>query len=365
MAADTLTDATRSKVAQSILKKNLAVKRGERVIIEAWTHTLPWTVALAREARRIGALPLMLYEDEGAYWDSVEAGEAKRLGTLGEHEWAAIREADVYIHMWGPGDRVRVSTLPKAAQDGLFAWNDQWYKEARKAGLRGARLDLGRPYPSMARVYGVDEETWTQQLVRATMVDPKEMQRNAAPIAQALAKGKRLRIRHSNGTDLTVGLAHRPVRQLFGTVPPPAKRGPFDMLTNIPAGMVSVALDESVADGTMVANRTDYYDDGTATGATFHFANGRLTEATFETGEEHFTKDYSKAGKGRDQPGMLRIGLNPELRNTPQLEDTERGATMVSVGGNAFIGGKNKANFFGFAITAGADLEIDGKPLSI
>jgi len=113
----------------------------------------------------------------------------------------------------------------------------------------------------------------------------------------------------------------------------------------------------------MVGNRSDYYEDGIASGATFHFERGRLTEATFEKGGERFATPYRSGGKGRDRPGRFGIGLNPALHNTPQLEDVERGAVLVSVGGNRNLGGRNASPFFGWVISAGATVEVDGRPI--
>ncbi len=53
-----------SVLARAVLTKNLKVRPGERVIIEGWTHTLPWANAFAREARRLKAEPMLLYQDE-------------------------------------------------------------------------------------------------------------------------------------------------------------------------------------------------------------------------------------------------------------------------------------------------------------
>jgi len=236
MAELNVPEATAAKLAQSILKKNLQVKAGETVTVEAWPHTLPWAVALAREARRMKALPVILYEDEAAYWDAVDHGEEKVLGSVAAHEWAALGKTDVYIHMWGPGDRVRLNALPPGKAGKLFGFNDKWYEAARKSGLRGARLELGRPYPTLEKAYGADRSTWTRQIVEATMVDPSELARRAAPIVQALETGKRLRITHPNGTDLTVGLAKRPARAFVGRPAVNDPKRPFDILCNLPRG---------------------------------------------------------------------------------------------------------------------------------
>jgi len=363
MASGSVSPATREKVARSVLENNLQVKPGERVVVEAWTHTLPWAVAFAREARRRGALPLVPYEDEEAYWDAVDDGEEAILGTAAPHEWAALRETDVYLHMWGPGDRVRMNALPAARQRKLFGFNDRWYRTAAKTGLRGARLELGRPYPSLARAYGVDAAEWTDQLIRATLVSPSVLVRSGRPIERALARGKRVRIRDDRGTDVTLGLRKRVPSTEYGRPLPAAKRGPFQSLIGLPSGTVRVALDESVADGTFVANRTNYYDDAIATGAVFHFRRGKLMDAEFEKGGDRFDREFRNGGTGRDRPGQLVFGLNPELRNTPQVEDRELGTVMVSLGNNRGIGGKNAASFFGWAISAGASVEIDGRPV--
>jgi leucyl aminopeptidase (aminopeptidase T) len=365
MPADSVTPATRAKVARSVLTKNLAVKPGERVIIEAWTHTLPWAVTFAREARRLGAQTLVPYEDEDAYWDAVKSGSETVLGKPAAHEWAALGKTDVYIHMWGPGDRVRLGTLPEKQANTLFEFNGDWYRAAAKAGVRGARMELGRPFPTLAKAYSTDQKRWTEQVVRATMVSPGALAASAAPVARALQRGKRIRIRDDAGTDLTLGLAGRKPRTLVGRVSPADRHRQFYSLTTLPNGVVHVALDEKVADGTIVANRDSFYDDGVATGGVLRFRRGKLTSAEFDRGGERFRKPFKAGGKGRDRPGQLRVGLNPELHNTPQLEDIELGAFTVAVGGNDSLGGKNTSPFFGWVVNAGASLEVDGKPVPI
>jgi len=365
MADPTPLETSASDVARSILTKNLQVKAGETVTVEGWPHTLPWAVALAREARRLKAFPLLLYEDDGSFWDVVEAGEAKVLGASPRHEFAALARTDVYIHMWGPGDKLRLSKLPPKVRGNLFAWNDGWYTAARKAGLRGARLELGRPDPGLAKAYEFDQSKWMDQLAAATLVDPTSLRNRTAPVARALQRGKSLRITHTNGTDLTLRLAGYPPRVYDARPVRGDPKRPFDLLTNLPAGAIRVALNESVAEGTIVANRTCYYEDGIATGATFQFAKGKLVNAQFDSGGERFDSPFKSGGKGRDQPGFLSIGFNPELHNTPQVEDIEAGAVMVAVGGNQHLGGKNKAQFFGWSIVAGATVEVDGKTLPI
>ena len=327
---------------------------------------LPWATALARETRRLNAFPLILYENEEMYWDSVAAHEDAILGATPGHEWAALGKTDVYIHMWNAGDRLRMNSLPRKRAETIFGWNPAWYKAAAKAGLRGSRLEIGRPFPNLAKVYGVSESKWMGQVIAGTMVDPDRLAAAGRPIAKALERGRRIRIHDDHGTDLTLGLAHRKARLDAGRVTKADQKTPFGMLNLLPAGTVRVALDESVADGTFVANRPSYNDVGMATGGVFQFRKGRLVRHHYDSGAKFFDDDFRRGGKGRDRPGYVAFGLNPMLHNTPQLEDREAGAITVSVGSNIFNpGGKNKSAFSGIVVNVGARVEIDGRPLRL
>ena len=142
------------------------------------------------------------------------------LGKPARHEWAALGETDVYVHMWGPGDRVRLNQLPDETGNRIFEFNNKWYSAAAKAGLRGARMEIGRIYPSSGRAYGVRESKWQQDVIQGTLVDPNFLAKAAAPLVRALSRGTKLRIHDDKGTDLTLGLAHRKVQVSRGSDQP-------------------------------------------------------------------------------------------------------------------------------------------------
>ena len=353
------------KFARAVLTKNLQVKPGDNVIIEGWPHTLPWAVALARETRRLKAHPLIFYQDNDTYWDSVESHEDAILGAAPTHEWAALGKTNVYIHMWNAPDRIRMESLGDRAPK-LFAWNSAWYKTAKKAGVRGARLDVGRPFPNLAKVYGINQSKWTDQLINATQVDPQRLEAIGAPIRRALGRGRRIRFYDDHGTDLTLGLAHRKTAAEYGRITKEDQKMPFRLLTILPAGVIRVAVDESEAEGTFRANRSTYTETSLATGGVLTFHKGRMVGYRFKTGRDVFDKPYRTGGKGRDRPGYVAFGLNPKLHNTPQLEDREAGAVTIGVGNNAFLpGGKNRSKFGGTVTNVGVRVEVDGRRLAI
>ena len=120
------------RLAKSVYQHRLGLKPKENVVIEASPSTIKWAGGFVREARRRGARPLLQYEDETSYWTAIQEGHADRLGTPGEHEWAALDEADVYIFFFGPEHARRRAQLSEATLEKVTAYNGRWYERARR-----------------------------------------------------------------------------------------------------------------------------------------------------------------------------------------------------------------------------------------
>jgi len=150
----------------------------------------------------------------------------------------------------------------------------------------------------------------------------------------------------------------------IGEVRPEDRKLPFGSMANVPDGSVYVAVDESTADGTLVANRPTRPGPGASLhGGRFTFRDGRLVGAKFASGGAAFRHAFGAAGVGKDRPSFLEIGLDPAITDAPLLEEAERGAVSVGVGSNASFGGKTRVDFLSYLTVAGADLSIDDRPL--
>ncbi|MCI4317980.1 MAG: hypothetical protein L3J96_05520, partial [Thermoplasmata archaeon] len=216
--------------------------------------------------------------------------------------------------------------IPDRTGDEAFAWNWPWYAVARKTGLRGVRMTSGFATERRARQWGVDLPQWEESILRASLIDPAEIGETGARLSRALARGKRVRITHSNGTDLEVALAGVAPRMQDG-IPHPWNKGSSmsGMLTNIPAGFVDVVLDSRSATGRFHANRRTNIWWNWHAGATLDFADGKLTSYALEDGGEEFERQYKKGTAGKDRASAVTIGLNPLVNDVPNLEKWEGG----------------------------------------
>ncbi|MCI4345990.1 MAG: hypothetical protein L3K07_04485 [Thermoplasmata archaeon] len=348
-----------ASLARTVLRKNLAVGKGESVVIETWPHTLEYARAFVEETRRL------LYEDETAWWEAVGAKNLGSFAKLSKAEKAAVGKADAYVHFFGPEDQARLNSLPAAVREKAFAFNEEWYDTAHKGGLRGTRMSIGIMPDDFAARFGTTGPKLREKLLRAGSVDASMMARKGEKLQTAIEKGSVVRIRHSNGTDLTFRLRGVHARADTGIVDAASKKRRYGVLSNNPTGLLMVGVDKASAAGTLVGNRA-VYDTVAAkrfAGTTWKFEAGKLTKRSFGEGAKEFEEAFAKGGKGREELSYFSIGLNPEGKEAAPAEDTEEGAVLISVGNNTFAGGTNKAKMRGFVMIAGADVEIDGKPI--
>ena len=354
----------RSELARTVLGRNLKVRKGETVLIEAWPHALPYAQAFVRESRRLGAQPTVLYEDDTAWWDAVKGKQFAAFSKLSRAERSAVASSDVFIYFWGPEDRPKADGLPDSVQERMMGYNEEWYRTARKAGLRGCRMTVAQATDPVARNFGLNGPKWRSRLVRAGAVDASRLRAKGQRVVKALKAGHELRITHPNGTDLRLELNGLHSRVDTGLIDAEAMKRPYGMLANNPAGQVLVAIDDSRASGTLRSNRTIYIGERRFAGARWTFEDGRLVKRSLKLGNREFESAFRKAPKERDRLGLLSIGLNPQARDLPPCEDTEEGAALVGIGGNAFVGGQVRIPFLGYALLGGGTITIDGKTLA-
>ena len=88
--------------------------------------------------------------------------------------------------------------------------------------------------------------------------------------------------------------------------------------------------------------------------------DGQLTEYHYRAGGKEFRTVFQAAPKGRDRPALLEIGLDPSVRVSPLLEESELGAVSFGIGGNAGYGGKTRVPFLDWLTVGGATLSVAG-----
>jgi leucyl aminopeptidase (aminopeptidase T) len=351
------------RLARHVLTKNLRVEPGENVTIDTWNHGLPIARALVIESRRIGAHPLLLLNDEEAFWDSHNEGLGREVGRWGKHEIEALKKTNAYVYVWGPENLPKYDRLPESTRRRLTAYNDQWYDVAKRSGVRAVRLEVGHATGPEAFEFGADLDRWQSELYAATLVDPGQLERIGETLRKPLGRRAAVSIRHKNGTNLELRLFGQNPRLHVGRSENHGRRARLGFIINVPGGAVHAALDETRAEGLLVANRPTYLDSSRYLGGRWTFHHGRLTGRSFTSGGDAFEIEFKRGKSGRDRPGALCIGFNPKIHDSPRAEDLEMGVVCIALGYNLNLGGRNASPTFLYLTLAGADVDVGGIPL--
>lgn len=345
-------------LARSVLDRYLGVRRGETVVVESWSHALPWARALVVEARRRGATPTLIVEDEAAYFQSLAAVGA---AALARHPSPPPNHGGAHIYLDGPEEYERLLGVPPADRERLLARFDvRWWSEARRLRTRAIRLAVADATPTAARRLGVDRDAWETELVRASLVDPARLAASGSRLVDALGRSVRLRVRHANGTDLVVGRSDRPPFVDAG-IPDPSGGAVW---AQVPSGVVIVPLRPGATAGRWETNRPShdrFVDPPIASGGRFTFRHGRLTHVDFDRGGEPFDPAVGRSGRGRLRALALTVGVNPVISHAPGLGLLSEGALGLLIGDRPYRPSGERPGFSFVALLADADVHADGR----
>jgi len=345
-------------LAKNVIRKSLQIKPKEGVIVECWNHGIDAAKEILFQLRAVGAKPMFLFEDEETYWRSVETLPTSKLGQVSKSEWSALEDADAYIFFPGPADITRYRrNMPKMGA--ATGYNSDWYRRAKKAGLRGARVLLGYVSPERARAYGFEYAPWRAMILEAAGADFVAVSRKGHRLAALLSQDAEVAVTAPNGTDLTFRLKGRMARCDDGIVDAKdLKEGEF--MTGVPPGSSYVAPDEASAEGTVVADLPTPYLGTMSRGVRLEFRDGKGSWTAAEGGEA-FGALYEKATGAKDRLAAISIGLNPAARYGFLQDDLVAGSVEISIGDNTEWGGKNTSTFSFAARLGQATVKIGRK----
>lgn len=349
-------------LAAAVVRRSLRIRPGESVVVECWNHGLDLAKEIVFQVRSIGARSMLLFEDEGTYWRSVESLPTTKLGQVSESEWAALAKADAYIFIPGPADIGRYrKNLPKSQV--ATAYNAEWYRRAERAGLRAARPLLGYVTRERAAAYGFDYDAWRTMVIAASTTDFAPIARRGKRIQRLLSKAGDVEITSPNGTHVTFRLGGRPAILDDGIVDAADVRA-GEFICNVPPGSAYVAAEESSAEGTLIADLPEAYMGSLVTGIRFEFRDGHAGwSADDSPATDRMRASFDKAGGHKDRLGGLSVGLNPAATYGFLQDDLVAGACQVWIGSNTDEGGRNKTGFSLSGKLSGATVRIGRQTL--
>lgn len=297
---------------RTIIRRCLAIKPGEEVLVVVDPATRPIGEALRNEAASVSADAVLAVMDERAT-DGTEPPRALA---------AALRACDVFI---APTSRSLSHTAAR--------------KSATDAGARGATMP------------GVTED----MLARVMAVDFDVMAERSRLVAAVLDEGTTAHVSCPRGSDLTLDLSGRAGVADDGDL---TGRGAFG---NLPCGEGFIA--PLTGEGHVVAATLAPLGISEEP-ATLTVRDGRIVDASGGRGPEflEILQDHGQAGRNLAELG---VGTNDKARLTGSVLEDEKilGTVHVAFGASAGIGGTVSVPIHLDVVILNASLDVDGRPV--
>lgn len=296
--------------------------------------------------------------------DAVNASPLARLEDFPEMLPASLRSVDATIYIEcedNPAWKRGLSPLK------LAAGRECGQKAHEIIDARRVRwLVVGWPFASTARKLGVSPRWFKKMLFGALEESFSARTRNLVQeYSVALRGGRRVHLRHRDGTDLWFSVKGRPILEDSGFLTP-AEVARGDVGLNLPAGEVFCAPIEGSAEGTVFFPKVFIEGHGFAEGLKLEFKQGRVARFSAVKGAGHFSKYLAENTPSTRVLAELGIGCNAAAGFSGYVLTDEKvaGTIHLAIGNNTGgYHGRNKASGHLDMVKPmqGGVLEVDGR----
>lgn len=334
-----------SQVARKVLTESLGLRKGQALTVECWNNGIPFARQVVLEARRIGAIPLVIFEDEDAYVEGARVMPKDVLGQMGKQEFSLLSKTDAYVFIPGPVLGSYSHRMDRATYLESIRYNESWYKAASKAHLKGARFTFGYISDEAEKVLGKPAESIVSHQLRAALADYRAIGARGRDIASHLVSGaevaigtprSRLKLTVKGGVEVEDGIVDETDLENESNV------------TYIPPGFVYAEVEAGSVSGSFsfspTVTRFGMLSEGVAV-----FDHGELVKIASSASRSTLRKVLDASPS--KTASAIAVGLNPLLK--------------YGYGRNICCSGVIGVRALGVDFTAkSASLRVDGKRVS-
>ncbi len=224
-----------------MVSESLHLKKGDSVTIETWNNGFELARKVLMEARKVGAHPIMLFEDEDTYVDSIKDTPKDSMGKMGKHEYELLASTDAYFFIPNEVLEGYTKRLTPAEVDESTSYGSSWYEAAKKANLRGARMSFGFAGKELAKILGKKLDDIIIHQLKATLVDFGDINRMGRELESHLpenstgvldSSGSQLHLEFGTRTRVEDGVVDEGISQA-DTTWPTCHRGCLQRASNL------------------------------------------------------------------------------------------------------------------------------------
>lgn len=289
-----ITDPRLNDLAKGLCRFSADLKKGERVLIDAYDIPEAMIIALVREARACGAYPYVQIQRSRISRELMMGAEKEQYEVTAEIELRRMKHMDAYIALRGadnifeasdiPSDKVQlVSRLMKPVLD-YRVGKTKW-------------VVLRWPTPSMAQQAGMSTEKFEDFYFNVCTLDYSRMAPGMKALSELMSKTDQVHI-VGPGTDLHFSIKGIGARECGG-------------LRNIPDGEVFSCPVKDSVEGVIQYNAPTVYLGTSFDQIRLVFKKGKIVEATANNTEK--LNEILDSDAGARYIGEFALGFNPYI----------------------------------------------------
>lgn len=292
-------DERLTKLAESVLKNSVKLKKGDKIYIEAFSaSTKDLFNEFIRIAAKMGATPFYFFNDNLFVKNLMANSSESQIEQYAKWHKDLMDDMDCYVAIRGYDDMFALSDLSEAKKK---IYNNIYYNlvhfEARIPHTRWCIMRY--PNDTMAAVSKMSREKLEDFYFDCCLVDYKKMGKAMAPLKKLMDKTDKVRIKGPN-TDLEFS-----IRDLKSVI--------CDGAMNIPDGEVYTAPVKESINGHIQFNTDTVYDGTFYSNVYLEFKDGKIIKAESRANNDKLQKQLS-VDEGAKYMGEFAIGVNPYIR---------------------------------------------------
>ena len=292
-----MNDPRYRRLAELLTGYSTALRRGDRVWIDAAEIPEDFIVELIRAVRAHGAEPFVHLHGGKVSREIARGSTARSLRFSLRHDLAKMKAMQAYIALRGSQNSFENSDVPaekqKLAGNILRPISDRRINRTRWVVLRW-------PTPAMAQGSGMSTEAFEDLFFRVCNLDYRKMSRAVRPLVSLMRRTDQVHIT-GPGTDLRFSIRG------IGVIPCVGER-------NIPDGEVFTAPVRKSVEGQVTFNAPAIYRGIPFDQVCLRFSQGKIIQATAGQKTRELEEIFS-SDEGARYIGEFALGLNPHLKH--------------------------------------------------
>ncbi len=289
-------DPRLTQLAGSLINYSVAVKPGDKILIETTGLVPEFTQALIRETYQSGGVPFLSLADPSLWRELLKNAQVDQVEAMGRWDRARMKEMDAYLGIRA-GDNVNEWADLPAVQLQIYKnyYQKPVHSEERVPHTRWCVLRY--PNASMAQLAATSVEQFEEFYFAVCNLDYAKMSGAMDPLVDLMNVTDSVRI-VGPGTDLSFSIKGLPAVKCDGHC-------------NIPDGEIFTAPVRESVNGKISYNTPSIYEGFTFEQVVLEFRDGKIIKATANDSER--LEAVLNTDEGARFIGEFALGVNPHI----------------------------------------------------